>query len=515
VVVEQPATTIATAIATDAAKTVVGRPACAVKAGIVDLSVHRYDSGVALQPVDASTDPARLEALLADVQGTLPDVRLLTDPIDRESYRLDETGYLNPGLPGAVALPASTEDVSGLLRLASLHRVPVVPRGAGTGLSGGAAGIEGALTIALTRMHQILEIDEDNLCVITQPGVINAVLKAAVAEHGLFYPPDPASYETCSIGGNLATNAGGLCCVKYGQTRDWVLGLEVVLADGTVIRTGGKTVKDTAGYSLTHLFVGSEGTLGIITEATLRLRPLPGPRATLLAFFATLGAAGDAVAAMVAGGTIPVTLELMDRETIAAVEDGYHLGLERSAEAMLLIESDAPGAAATAELDVVERACSAAGATMLVRAQDAAEAEMLRAGRRLASDALELQGVVHGEDVGVPRARVPDMLRAIQRISVESGMPIATFGHAGDGNLHPHMVYARGDTAAAARAVAVADRIIAAALELGGTVTAEHGVGAVRRAWLSTQVGEDALAVMRSIKAALDPLGILNPGRVL
>ena len=205
----------------------------------------------------------------------------------------------------------------------------------------------------------------------TQPGVINADLKAAVAREGLFYPPDPASYETCSIGGNLGTNAGGLCCVKYGQTRDWVLGLEVVLADGTVIRTGGKTVKDTAGYSLTHLFVGSQGTLGIITEATLRLRPLPGPRATLLAFFASVGAAGEAVAAMTRAGLVPVTLELMDHETILAVDDAHGLGLDRDAGAMLLVESDAPGAAAAAEMDAAEAATLAAGATSIVRAADA------------------------------------------------------------------------------------------------------------------------------------------------
>src|SRR5262245_53423820 len=262
-------------------------------------------------PAPATTG---LDAFLDGVRAELPDVRLLTDPGDREAYRLDETAYLTAGLPAAVALPASTADVSGLLRLATAHRVPVVPRGAGTGLSGGAAGIEGAVTIALTRMDRILEIDTDNLCVVTQPGVINAGLKAEVAKAGLFYPPDPASYEICSIGGNLGTNAGGLCCVKYGQTRDWVLGLEVVLADGRVIRTGGRNVKDTAGYGLTQLFVGSQGTLGIITEATLRLRPLPGPRSTLLAFFGTLEGAGEAVAAITREGLVPVTLELLDHE---------------------------------------------------------------------------------------------------------------------------------------------------------------------------------------------------------
>jgi glycolate oxidase len=456
-----------------------------------------------------------IDALLEAIRAELPDVRLLTEEVDREAYRLDETAYLTAGLPGAVALPATTADVSGLLRLASLHRIAVVPRGAGTGLSGGAAGIEGALTIALTRMDRILEIDRDNLCVVTQPGVINAALKAAVAAEGLFYPPDPASYETCSIGGNLGTNAGGLCCVKYGQTRDWALGLEVVLADGRVIRTGGRNVKDTAGYALTQLFVGSQGTLGIITEATLRLRPLPGPRSTLVAFFGSLEASGEAVAAMTRGGLVPVTLELMDHETIVAVDDVHHLGLDRDAAAMLMVESDAPGAAASEELDRADAACRDAGATSIVRAADATEADWLRQARRLALRALERQGTVRMEDVGVPRARVPDLLRAIERVAAAHGVRVATFGHAGDGNLHPNLIFDRDDPDAARLTHAVRDDIFRAALAMGGTVTAEHGIGAARREWLPIQRGEAAVDVMRSIKAALDPIGILNPGRVL
>jgi glycolate oxidase len=458
---------------------------------------------------------AGLDAFLTDARNELSDVRLLTDAADRESYRLDETAYLEAGLPGAVALPSSTADVAGLLRIASRHRIPVVPRGAGTGLSGGAAGIEGGLTIAVTRMNRILEIDPDNLCVVTQPGVINAELKDAVARHGLFYPPDPASYESCSIGGNVGTNAGGLCCVKYGQTRDWVLGLEVVVADGSVIRTGGRTVKDTAGYSLTHLFVGSQGTLGIITEATLRLRPLPGPRATMLAFFASLGAAGEAVASMTRGGLVPVTLELLDRETILAVDDAHGLGLDRDAAAMLLIESDAPGGAAAAEMDAAEAASLASGATSVVRAQDPQEADWLRQARRLALRALERQGTVRMEDVGVPRSRVPELLAAIERITAAHGVRCATFGHAGDGNLHPNLIFDRDDPEAARLTHEVRDEIFRVALDLGGTVTAEHGIGAARREWLPVQRGEGAMAAMRAIKGALDPLGILNPGRVL
>ena len=463
----------------------------------------------------ARTDPAALAGMLVDVGAELPQVRVLTDPTDRESYRLDETAYLEAGLPGAVAFPASTADVSGLLRLATRHRVAVVPRGAGTGLSGGAAGIEGALTIVMTRLDRVLEIDAANLCVVTQPGVINAALKAAVAAEGLFYAPDPASYESCSIGGNLGTNAGGLCCVKYGQTRDSVLGLEVVMADGTVIRTGGRNVKDVAGYSLTHLFVGSQGTLGIITEATLRLRPAPGPRSTLLVFFDSLDSAGDAVARMTAEGLVPVTLELMDRETIRAVEDWHHLGLDVDAEAMLMVESDAPGANASAELDMAEAACLAAGGRSVVRAADAQEADWLRQARRLALRALERQGTVRMEDVGVPRARVPELLRAIERITLAHGVRCATFGHAGDGNLHPNLIFDRDDPEAAALTHRVRDEIFRAALDLGGTVTAEHGIGAARREWLPVQLGAGAVAAMQAIKDSLDPLGIMNPGRVL
>jgi glycolate dehydrogenase FAD-linked subunit len=470
---------------------------------------------MAAPPAVAVPSEAVRSAFLAAVRATLPDLRLLTDPADRESYRRDETAYLTTGLPLAVALPANTGEVSALMRLAAEHRIAVVPRGAGTGLSGGAAGIEGALTIALTRMNAILEIDKANLCVVTQPGIINADLKRAVAAEGLFYPPDPASYEICSIGGNLGTNAGGLCCVKYGQTRDSVLGLEVVLADGTVIRTGGRSVKDVAGYALTQLFVGSMGTLGIITEATLRLRPLPAPHSTMLAFFPTLDAAGDAVAAMTAAGIQPVTLELMDRATIAAVDDANHLGLDREAAAMLLIESDMPALAAAEELDRAVAACEAAGATTTVRANDPQEADWLRQARRQALRALERLGTVRMEDVGVPRSRVPELIRAIEAIAAKHGIRCATLGHAGDGNLHPNFIFDRDDPNADKITEVARAELYRAAIDLGGTVTAEHGIGAARRDYLAMQVGDDVIAVMRSIKDALDPLGILNPGRVL
>ena len=466
-----------------------------------------------------SLQPASSEAVrsrfLAAVRKGLPVLRLLEGESDRESYRNDETAYLNAGLPLAVALPTSTAEVATLVKLAAEHRIPIVPRGAGSGLSGGAAGIEGGLTIALTKMDAVLEIDRENLVVVTQPGILNAELKKRVAAEGLFYAPDPASYEICSIGGNLGTNAGGLCCVKYGQTRDSVLGLEVVLADGRVIRTGGKYIKNVAGYALTHLFVGSQGTLGIITEATLRLRVAPPPRTTMLAFFPTLDSAGDAVARIVAAGIDMVTLELLDRASIAAVDDAFNLGLDRDAEAMLLVESDRPEPAAFAELDAAVAACEAAGSTTTMRAADATEADWLRQARRLALRALERQGTVRMEDVGVPRSRVPDLLRAIDAIGKRYGIKVATFGHAGDGNLHPNFIFDHGDPRAEELTDLARADLYRAAIALGGTVTAEHGIGLARRDVLVEQVGQDVVDVMRSIKDALDPLGILNPGRVI
>lgn len=453
--------------------------------------------------------------LVDAIRARLPGLRLLTDAIDRESYRSDETPYIPTGLPAAVALPTTTAEVAELVRICGELRVPIVPRGAGSGLSGGAAGIDGALTIAFTAMNRIIEIDRPNLVAVVQPGVINAALKAAVAEVGLFYPPDPASFELCTIGGNLGTNAGGLCCVKYGQTRDSVLSLEVVMADGTVIRTGGRNVKDVAGYSLTHLIVGSQGTLGIITEATLRLRPAPPPRSTMLAFFPTLESAGDAVAGIAAAGLSPVTLELLDRFTIGAVDEMHQLGLDRTAAAMLMIESDMPGAAATDELERAETACRTAGASDVIRAADEQEADWLRQARRAAHYALERLGEVRMEDVGVPRSRVPDMLRAIEGIAAKHDVRIGTFGHAGDGNLHPDLVFERGDPRAETLTKLVQADLYRAALDLGGTVTGEHGIGVARRDWLEIQRGPDAVRFMRAIKTALDPLGILNPGRVV
>ncbi len=472
-----------------------------------------------MSAIDASAQhgptPEVQSVFLAAVRASLPELRLLTDEVDRESYRRDETAYLEPPLPIAVALPTATAQVAELVRLAALHRVPVVPRGAGTGLSGGAAGVAGGLTVAFTKMDRILDIDRDDLVVVTQPGVINADLKKAVAAEGLFYPPDPASYETCTIGGNLGTNAGGLCCLKYGVTRDSVVGLEIVTADGSIVRLGGRTVKDVAGYGLIPLIVGSQGTLAIITEATLRLRPTPPPKATLIAFFPSLDASGRAVSAMIEAGVEPCTLELMDRTTIRAVDDLQHLGLDRDAAAMLLIESDLPGVAAGIALETAARACEASGADATLIAADAQEADWLRQGRRMAFNAMEQLGVARMEDVGVPRGRVLELLTAIERVAKEQELTIATFGHVGDGNLHPNIILDRDDPDGEARLKRATDALCLAAIALGGTVTAEHGIGLSRRDFLEPQRGAGAVAMMRAIKDALDPLGILNPGKVL
>ncbi len=300
-------------------------------------------------------------SLLERLTVELPALRMLREVADMEAFRFDETAYLRAGRPLAVCFPRSTSDVQTIVRLACTVGVPIVARGAGTGLSGGAVAVDDALTVVFTEMNAIVEIDPANLTATVQPGVVNADLNRAVGEFGLLYPPDPASFETCTIGGNLAENSGGLRCVKYGVTRDWVLGLEVVLADGSVIRTGGKTIKDVAGYDLTGLFVGSEGTLGLITEAIVRLLPLPPPKLTLIAFFASVRQAGQAVAGIIAAGVVPVTLELMDAFTIAAVDDAYRLGLDRRAGALLMVESDLGGAAAETEMNTAEAACVAAG----------------------------------------------------------------------------------------------------------------------------------------------------------
>jgi glycolate oxidase len=455
--------------------------------------------------------PTELDGL----RSILGEDQVLTDPQDTAGYRYDETEYMVPGLPLAVVFPRSTSDVSAILRFANDRRIGVVPRGAGTGLSGGAIAVDSAITLVTTRMDTIEEIDVDNLVAVVQPGVVNANLSRAVAERGLYYAPDPASYETSTIGGNIAENSGGLACVKYGVTGDAVRALEVVLADGAVIQTGGKNVKDVAGYNLTGLFVGSEGTLGVITRATLALRPRPSARLTLLAFFPTVVSAGHAAVDMMRDGIAPVTLELMDQFTVRAVDDEAHLALDRDAAAMLLVETDSPRPQADEELERCERACVRAGSTSVIRASDPEEANWLREARRQAHWALERRGVARMDDIGVPRSEIPTALEIIAQVSEREGLAVGVFGHAGDGNLHPTFIVDRDDPDSEQRINAARAAIYAEIVALGGTITGEHGTGVAKRAYLEMQVGKDAMRAMRAIKQALDPKGILNPGKVL
>ncbi|WP_019933007.1 FAD-binding oxidoreductase [Nocardia sp. BMG111209] len=443
----------------------------------------------------------------------LPDGVVVTDPDILGGYRQDRAQDPDAGMPVALVRPVSTEQVAAVVRWAHEHRVPIVPRGAGTGLSGGATAQDGALLLSTEQMREIA-VDPVTRTAVVQPGLLNAEVKAAVAEHGLWYPPDPSSFEICSIGGNAATNAGGLCCVKYGVTTDYVLGMEVVLADGTVVRLGGPRLKDSAGLSLTKLFVGSEGTLGIITELTLRLLPAQPPQSTVVASFATLESACDAILA-ITGRLRPSMLEFMDSVAINAVEDQLRMGLDREAAALLVARSDAPGEHAGQEVAQIAELCEKAGATEVFATDDPAEGEAFTVARRVAIPALERKGPLLLEDVGVPLPRLGELVTGIAGIARRREVLVSVIAHAGDGNTHPLIVYNPADADEAARAQQAFGEIMELAITLGGTITGEHGVGRLKKAWLPDQVGPDVMALTRLIKTALDPQGILNPGAVL
>jgi glycolate oxidase len=450
---------------------------------------------------------------LSTLVAALPADTVISDPDIVATYRQDWARDPDAGTPLAVVRANSTADVQETLRWATAHRVPVVPRGAGSSLSGGSTGIEGGITLSTERMRDIV-VDPITRVAIAQPGAFNAEVKRAAAAHGLWYPPDPSSFEMCSIGGNAATNAGGLCCVKYGVTTDYVLGMQVVLADGTALRLGGPRLKDVAGLSLTKLFVGSEGTLGVITELTLRLLPAQPPAATLVATFGTVEAAADAVVAITA--TLrPAMLELMDNGSINAVEDLVKMGLDRTTGALLLARSDAPGAAAAAEIAQMEAACESCGADSIFSTADVDEGEAFLVARRAAFPAMERLGTLLLEDVGVPVPELPKLMHGIREIAANRDTQIVVVAHAGDGNTHPIIAYPPGDAAAEARARLAFGEVMDLALTLGGTITGEHGVGRLKAPWLPAQLGPDVMALTRRIKDALDPDGILNPGVVL
>ncbi len=444
----------------------------------------------------------------------LPAEAVLTDPDITRSYANDMASFCAAGRPAAVVLPRTVEEVQHVMRTATAQRVPVVPQGARTGLSGAANAIEGCIVLSLTAMDRIIEINPVDRIAVVEPGVVNAVLSRAVAEKGLAYPPDPSSWEECTIGGNIGTASGGLCCVKYGVTADYVLGLDVVLADGRLLRTGRATAKGVAGYDLTRLFVGPEGSLGIVVRAVLALKPAPPRQLALAAEFPSTAAACAAVCEIMARGHAPSLLELMDRTSVRAVNALARMGLPETTEALLLAAFDTPDPAA--DLAAVGALCAEAGATEVVPADTEAESELLLKARRLTLVALEaLKSATMIDDVCVPRSRLGDLIEGVAAIAEKHRLTIGVCAHAGDGNTHPTVCFDPADADEARRARESFDEIMALGLELGGTITGEHGVGLLKRDWLARELGPVGLEMQRGIKHTFDPLGILNPGKVL
>lgn len=454
-------------------------------------------------------------ALLGDLAAVLPADRLTTDPDVLESYAHDDAEWAEWSLPAGLVRPRTPEEVQLVVQACLRHGAAVVARGAGTGLSGGANAVAGCIVISLERMNAVLEVDELERLAVVQPGVVNDDLRARAAQHGLWYPPDPASSPWSTIGGNVATNAGGVCCLKYGVTRDYVLGMQVVTGTGELVRLGRRTAKGVAGYDLTGLLVGSEGTLGIVTEVTVRLRPMRPAEQTIAGYFDSLTDAGKAVREVAAAGLTPSALELIDRNCLRAVDEWKNMGLSADAAVVLLGRVDTPGAAGDEEAAALLSAFERGGATWADRSTDEAEGEALFAARRLAYPALERLGPVLTEDVCVPKAAVPEMLSRIEAIGRANDVLIANIAHAGDGNLHPLLVVPAGDDEARARAEKAFAEIIDDALALGGTVTGEHGVGLLKREGLRSELSPAVLDMHRAVKAALDPAGILNPGKVI
>ncbi|EFG74900.1 putative glycolate oxidase, subunit GlcD [Mycobacterium parascrofulaceum ATCC BAA-614] len=448
--------------------------------------------------------------VLASLAADLPDGMVVTDPTITEGYRQDRAFDPSAGKPLAVVRPRCTEDVQTVLRWACAHGVPVVTRGAGSGLSGGATALDNGIVLSTEKMRDIT-VDPVTRTAVCQPGLFNAEVKKAAAEHGLWYPPDPSSFEICSIGGNIATNAGGLCCVKYGVTTDYVLGMQVVLADGTAVRLGGPRLKDVAGLSLTKLFVGSEGTLGVVTEVTLRLVPKQNASSIVVAGFATVESAVDAVLGVTAR-LRPSMLEFMDSVAINAVEDTLRMDLDRGAAAMLVAGSDERGGAGGEDASVMAAVFAENGATEVFSTDDPDEGEAFVAARRFCIPAVEAKGSLLLEDVGVPLPALGALVTGIARIAAARDLTISVIAHAGDGNTHPLIVYDPADAAMTERAHLAFGEIMDLAVGLGGTITGEHGVGRLKRPWLAGYLGPEVMELNRRIKQALDPQGILNPG---
>jgi glycolate oxidase len=435
-------------------------------------------------------------------------------PAEKLVYSYDATPNYQ-SMPDAIIVPRSTEEVSAIVKICNEHGIPIVPRGSGTNLCAGTCPTEGGLVLLFTHMNNILELDEENLTITVQPGVVTLDLIHAVEAKGLFYPPDPSSMKISTIGGNINENSGGLRGLKYGVTRDYVLALEAVLPNGDIIRTGGKLAKDVAGYDLTRLFVGSEGTLCVITEATLKLVPMPETKQTMLALYQDIEAAAKSVSNIISNRIIPTTLEFLDQPTLEVVEDFAKIGLPTDVKAVLLIEQDGPPEVVARDMKRIEEVCVENDAVSVQLAKTEIEADALRTARRSALSALaRLKPTTILEDATVPRSEIAKMVKAINDIAERHKVKICTFGHAGDGNLHPTVATDARDHDEMERVEAAFEEIFAHAIELGGTITGEHGVGMMKAPYLEWKLGPEGIGAMKMIKQSFDPNNIMNPNKV-
>lgn len=452
------------------------------------------------------------EEIVRELKELVGEDGYLESPEDLVNYSYD--AYLPEALPDAVLLPRSTEQVASIMRVAYRESIPVTPRGAGTNIVGGTVPVRGGIVLCFTRMNKILEINSEDRYAVVEPGVINGELQAAVGRYGLFYPPDPASLNVSTIGGNVAENAGGPRGVKYGVTRDYLLGLTVVLADGRVIRTGGRTTKNVTGYDLTGLFCGSEGTLGIITEITVRLISKPEAQTSIQAIFPELDGAGQAVSRIMAAGILPVALELMDSTVIRLIEESHQIGLPLEAEGLLLIQVDGSRENVLGEAQKVAGFCRENGASEVRVSKDPKDEELLWFARRSAFGVMaRARPNCIVEDVTVPVSKLPSMVRYIVALAKERGVTVGVLAHAGDGNMHPLILFDRRDPKEWSRVEAFTKDLFQEAVKLGGTLSGEHGIGMAKEAFLPMVMGEDTRQLIRQIKASLDPKGILNPGK--
>ncbi|GAB4296654.1 MAG: FAD-linked oxidase C-terminal domain-containing protein [Desulfuromonadia bacterium] len=453
-------------------------------------------------------------SFISELKAVVGDQYTLTDPESLVVYGYDSTPELE-SRPGAVLLPGNADEVVRVIRLCHDSGVSVTPRGSGTNLSGGSLSVNAGVVIQTSRMNRIIEIDEENLTATVEPGVITSALHREVESRGLFYPPDPGSMNISTMGGNVAENSGGLRGLKYGVTADYVMGLDTVLANGDLLRTGGKVVKDVAGYAINPLLVSSEGTLGMFTRIIVKLIPRPQAKTTMLAHFPAMQDAALAVSAIIAARVIPATLEFLDKVTIRCVEEYAHVGLPLDVDAVLLIEVDGHPAVVAEEAAAVAEICSRHRCSFFQTAQNSDEALKLATARRTALSALaRLRPTTILEDATVPRSCIAAMLKAIQEAAAKYNVTIGTFGHAGDGNLHPTCLTDERDKDEIRRAHAAFEEIFDVAISMGGTITGEHGVGVAKKKYLPRLVGESGIRVMQGIKQAFDPKGILNPGKI-